>query len=226
MRSMFVVDICEFEVELYFLQFLWFIILMFILFGLVLVGVYVVLFIIIVIFLLNLWLNSLILVVFVIGVLFCFGQVVQLVNLVCWIKKFVCDVEVGGVFVFLVLLVMLFRLCGVWMQLLNLLLCLIFDLVVICIDEDCDIICYLGNIFIFFGFLGIFWGLVMMVLVLVEIIWLLNLGEGESGVDVFFKFQQGLEFQFDGMGIVFLLLLFGFVGLLVVGLLELFVGYG
>ena len=220
------VDIREPEAEPYFSQPLRPITSMLISLGLVSAGAYVALPIITAIFSSNPWLNSLILAVFVIGVLSCFGQVVQLVNSVRWIKKFARDAEVGGAPALLAPLATLLRSRGARMQLSNSSSRSILDSVATRIDEDRDITRYLGNTLIFLGLLGTFWGLATTVPALVETIRSLNPGEGESGVDVFSKLQQGLESQLDGMGTAFSSSLLGLAGSLVVGLLELFAGHG
>ena len=220
------VDIREPEAEPYFSQPLRPITSMLISLGLVSAGAYVALPIITAIFSSNPWLNSLILAVFVIGVLSCFGQVVQLVNSVRWIKKFARDAEVGGAPALLAPLATLLRSRGARMQLSNSSSRSILDSVATRIDEDRDITRYLGNTLIFLGLLGTFWGLATTVPALVETIRSLNPGEGESGVDVFSRLQQGLESQLDGMGTAFSSSLLGLAGSLVVGLLELFAGHG
>ena len=220
------VDIREPEAEPYFSQPLRPITSMLISLGLVSAGAYVALPIITAIFSSNPWLNSLILAVFVIGVLSCFGQVVQLVNSVRWIKKFARDAEVGGAPALLAPLATLLRSRGARMQLSNSSSRSILDSVATRIDEDRDITRYLGNTLIFLGLLGTFWGLATTVPALVDTIRSLNPGEGESGVDVFSKLQQGLESQLDGMGTAFSSSLLGLAGSLVVGLLELFAGHG
>ena len=219
-------DIREPEAEPFFSQPLRPVTSMLVSLGLVAAGVYVGLPIITAIFASNPWLNGLILVVFVIGVLSCFGQVVQLVNSVRWIKKFARDAEVGGAPALLAPLATLLRSRGARMQLSNSSSRSILDSVGTRIDEDRDITRYLGNTLIFLGLLGTFWGLASTVPALVETIRSLNPGEGESGLDVFAKLQQGLESQLDGMGTAFSSSLLGLAGSLVVGLLELFAGHG
>jgi hypothetical protein len=94
------------------------------------------------------------------------------------------------------------------------------------IDEDREITRYIGNVLIFLGLLGTFYGLATTVPALVETIRSLNPGEGESGADIFARLQSGLEAQLGGMGTAFSSSLLGLAGSLIVGLLELFAGHG
>ena len=220
------VDIRDPEAEPFFSQPLRPVTSMLIALGLVAAGAYVALPIIVAIFSSNPWLNSLILAVFIIGILSCFGQVVQLINSVRWIKKFARDAEVGGAPALLAPLATLLRSRGARMQLSNSSSRSILDSVANRIDEDRDITRYLGNTLIFLGLLGTFWGLATTVPALVETIRSLNPGEGESGLNIFSKLQKGLESQLDGMGTAFSSSLLGLAGSLVVGLLELFASHG
>jgi len=94
------------------------------------------------------------------------------------------------------------------------------------IDEDREITRYIGNVLIFLGLLGTFYGLATTVPALVETIRSLSPEEGESGAEVFGRLQKGLEAQLGGMGTAFSSSLLGLAGSLVVGLLELFAGHG
>ncbi|OUD09355.1 biopolymer transporter ExbB [Marivivens niveibacter] len=178
------------------------------------------------IFLSNPYLNGLILTVFVIGVVSCFGQVVQLVRSVGWIKKFARDLDVQGAPVLLAPLATLLRSRGARMQISSTSARSILDSVASRIDEDREITKYLGNTLIFLGLLGTFYGLATTVPALVDTIRSLNADEGASGADVFAKLQVGLESQLGGMGTAFSSSLLGLAGSLIVGLLELFAGHG
>jgi hypothetical protein len=102
----------------------------------------------------------------------------------------------------------------------------ILDSVAQRIDEDREITRYIGNVLIFLGLLGTFYGLATTVPALVETIRSLNPGDGEDGADIFARLQSGLESQLGGMGTAFSSSLLGLAGSLVVGLLELFAGHG
>lgn len=177
----------------------------------------------------NPYLNGVILAVFVLGVLSCFRQVVQLGNSVGWIEGFAADrsgMDIAKVPGLLAPLATLLRSRGARMQLSATSSRSILDSVAQRIDEDREITRYLGNVLIFLGLLGTFYGLATTVPALVETIKGLNPAPGESGTAVFTRLQAGLESQLGGMGTAFSSSLLGLAGSLVVGLLELFAGHG
>ncbi len=177
----------------------------------------------------NVWLNGVILTVFVLGILSCFRQVVQLMRSVQWIEDFAGQVkgqEIVKVPGLLAPLATLLRSRGARMQLSASSSRSILDSVAQRIDEDREITRYLGNVLIFLGLLGTFYGLATTVPALVETIRGLNPAEGESGTEVFTRLQIGLEAQLGGMGTAFSSSLLGLAGSLVVGLLELFATHG
>lgn len=177
----------------------------------------------------NPYLNSVIASVFVLGVLSCFRQVIQLGRSVNWIEGFASQnpghemVKAPGL---LAPLATLLRSRGARMQLSASSSRSILDSVGQRIDEDREITRYLGNVLIFLGLLGTFYGLATTVPALVETIRGLNPQEGESGTAVFSRLQAGLEAQLGGMGTAFSSSLLGLAGSLVVGLLELFATHG
>lgn len=177
----------------------------------------------------NPYLNAVIGTVFVLGVLSCFRQVIQLGRSVNWIEGFASQnpghemVKAPGL---LAPLATLLRSRGARMQLSASSSRSILDSVAQRIDEDREITRYLGNVLIFLGLLGTFYGLATTVPALVETIRGLNPEEGESGTAVFTRLQAGLEAQLGGMGTAFSSSLLGLAGSLVVGLLELFATHG
>ncbi|MBM1220091.1 biopolymer transporter ExbB [Ponticoccus sp. SC2-23] len=177
----------------------------------------------------NPYLNSVIASVFVLGVLSCFRQVIQLGRSVNWIEGFASQnpghemVKAPGL---LAPLATLLRSRGARMQLSASSSRSILDSVAQRIDEDREITRYLGNVLIFLGLLGTFYGLATTVPALVDTIRGLNPQEGESGTAVFSRLQAGLEAQLGGMGTAFSSSLLGLAGSLVVGLLELFATHG
>ena len=184
---------------------------------------------IIAIFQSNLYLNGVIFGVFVLGVLSCFNQVFLLMNSVRWIERFAR--EAGGHSYsaapsLLAPLATLLRQRGARTQVSSSSGRSILDSVAQRIDEDREITRYIGNVLIFLGLLGTFYGLATTVPALVETIRSLNPGEGESGADIFARLQSGLEAQLGGMGTAFSSSLLGLAGSLIVGLLELFAGHG
>ena len=177
----------------------------------------------------NPYLNGFILGVFVLGVMSCFNQVFLLMNSVRWIERFARDA--GGHSYstapsLLAPLATLLRSRGARTQVSSSSGRSILDSVAQRIDEDREITRYIGNVLIFLGLLGTFYGLATTVPALVETIRSLNPGEGESGADIFGRLQSGLEAQLGGMGTAFSSSLLGLAGSLIVGLLELFAGHG
>lgn len=177
----------------------------------------------------NPYLNGVILVVFILGVLSTFGQVWQLMKSVQWLDRFAAA-RVGANLVqppsLLAPLATLLNSLGARMQISSTSSRSIQDSVAQRIDEDREITRYIGNVLIFLGLLGTFYGLATTVPALVETIRSLAPTEGESGAEVFGRLQQGLEAQLGGMGTAFSSSLLGLAGSLVVGLLELFAGHG
>ena len=177
----------------------------------------------------NPYLNGVILGVFVLGVLSCFNQVFLLMNSVRWIERFAQDAgghSYSAAPSLLAPLATLLRSRGARTQVSSSSGRSILDSVAQRIDEDREITRYIGNVLIFLGLLGTFYGLATTVPALVETIRSLNPGEGESGADIFARLQSGLEAQLGGMGTAFSSSLLGLAGSLIVGLLELFAGHG
>lgn len=177
----------------------------------------------------NPYLNGVILGVFVLGVLSCFNQVFLLMNSVRWIERFAKDAgghSYSAAPSLLAPLATLLRSRGARTQVSSSSGRSILDSVAQRIDEDREITRYIGNVLIFLGLLGTFYGLATTVPALVETIRSLNPGEGESGADIFARLQSGLEAQLGGMGTAFSSSLLGLAGSLIVGLLELFAGHG
>jgi len=177
----------------------------------------------------NPYLNGVILLVFIIGVLSCINQVLLLIKSVRWIERFARDAgghSYSAAPSLLAPLATLLRSRGARTQISSTSSRSILDTVAQRIDEDREITRYIGNVLIFLGLLGTFYGLATTVPALVETIRSLNPGDGEDGADIFARLQSGLESQLDGMGTAFSSSLLGLAGSLVVGLLELFAGHG
>lgn len=184
----------------------------------------------------NPWLNGAILIVFALGVLTCFWQVAQLINSVSWIERFAAgklgyaqqDQPAG--YSAPRLLAPLAALLGsrgpIGTTISTESARSIQDSVATRIDEARDITRYLGNLLIFLGLLGTFYGLATTVPAIVETIRTLAPEQGESGVEVFDKLMHGLETQLGGMATAFSSSLLGLAGSLVVGLLDLFASHG
>ncbi|MFN3663599.1 biopolymer transporter ExbB [Yoonia sp.] len=181
------------------------------------------------IFLSNPYLNGVILAVFVLGVLSCFNQVFLLMTSVRWIEDFAREISGHNLTIapsLLAPLATLLRSRGARTQISSSSARSILDSVAQRIDEDREITRYIGNVLIFLGLLGTFYGLATTVPALVETIRSLNPGDNESGADIFSRLQDGLEDQLGGMGTAFSSSLLGLAGSLIVGLLELFAGHG
>ncbi|MTH79307.1 hypothetical protein [Paracoccus aestuariivivens] len=188
------------------------------------------------IFAANPLLNGAILVVFALGVLTCFWQVAQLINSVSWIERFAAGKlgygtnEQAPGSTAPRLLAPLAQLLGsrgpVGATITTDSARSILESLATRIDEARDITRYLGNLLIFLGLLGTFYGLATTVPAIVETIRTLAPEQGESGVEVFDKLMHGLETQLGGMATAFSSSLLGLAGSLVVGLLELFASHG
>ncbi len=177
----------------------------------------------------NPYLNGVILAVFVLGVISCINQVYLLIKSVRWIEQFAKETGGHGYTAapsLLAPLATLLRSRGARTQVSSSSGRSILDSVAQRIDEDREITRYIGNVLIFLGLLGTFYGLATTVPALVETIRALNPGDGESGADIFARLQSGLESQLGGMGTAFSSSLLGLAGSLIVGLLELFAGHG
>ena len=172
----------------------------------------------------NPYLNGVILGVFVLGVLSCINQVWELIKSVQWIERFAK--HTGGHSYtsapsLLAPLATLLGARGARSQISSTSSRSILDSVAQRIDEDREITRYIGNVLIFLGLLGTFYGLATTVPALVETIRALD---ASGGGDIFARLQSGLESQLGGMGTAFSSSLLGLAGSLVVGLLELFAG--
>ena len=177
----------------------------------------------------NPWLNGFIAGVFLLGVVTCFWQLVQLAQSVVWIKGFVGrrdGFDAASAPQLLAPLAALLAQRAARMQISTISQRSILDSVATRLDEAREITRYLGNLLIFLGLLGTFYGLATTIPAMVDTIRNLAPEEGESGVDVFSKLMKGLESQLGGMGTAFSSSLMGLAGSLVVGLLDLFAGHG
>ena len=202
--------------------------LMLIVLGLASFGVFVALPKVLPVFQANPWLNGFIFIVFVIGVLSCFWQVFQLIGSVRWIESFASGGSRGERRApsLLAPLAALLRSRAARMQLGSSSTRSILDSVGQRIDEEREITRYIGNLLIFLGLLGTFYGLATTVPAVVETIRSLSPQEGEESLAVFNRLMTGLEAQLGGMGVAFASSLLGLAGSLIVGLLELFAGHG
>ena len=177
----------------------------------------------------NVLLNGFIAAVFLFGVMTCFWQVLILAQSVSWIEDFVRHVPGHDATKpprLLAPLASLLRSRGAKMQISSSSSRSILESVSTRIDEARDITRYMGNLLVFLGLLGTFYGLATTVPAVVETIRSLAPQDGETGLEVFEKLMSGLESQLGGMGTAFSSSLLGLAGSLVIGLLELFAGHG
>ncbi len=177
----------------------------------------------------NLLLNASILGVFAVGVISCFWQVVAVGRSVGWIQGFAGQrpgVDVADAPLLLAPLAALLGSRGAGMQISTSSQRSILDSVATRVDESREITHYLGNLLIFLGLLGTFWGLATTVPAMVETIQNLSPQAGEAGSAVFSRLMKGLESQLGGIGTAFSSSLLGLAGSLVIGLLDLFAGHG
>ncbi len=180
------------------------------------------------VFLANPLLNGFIAFVFVSGVFACFYQIFELIGSVSWIEGFASNRpghEMVKVPRLLAPLAALLRSRGAQMQISSTSSRSILDSVATRIDEARDITRYLGNLLIFLGLLGTFWGLATTVPAVVDTIRSLAPQEGEGPSEIFSRLMSGLEAQLGGMGVAFASSLLGLAGSLIVGLLELFANH-
>jgi len=174
-------------------------------------------------------LNGFIFFVFVLGVAATFGQVLSLFRSVRWIEGFAGLREghdANSPPTLLAPLASLLRERGAHGQISSTSASSILDSVATRVDEGREITRYIVNLLIFLGLLGTFYGLATTVPAVVDTIKSLDLGSGESSIDVVSRLMDGLESQLGGMGVAFASSLLGLAGSLVVGLLELFASHG
>ncbi|MEE8516389.1 MAG: flagellar motor protein MotA [Alphaproteobacteria bacterium] len=88
------------------------------------------------------------------------------------------------------------------------------------LDESRDISRYLIGLLIFLGLLGTFWGLLLTINSVNDVISNLSVGSGTMG-DIFTNLKIGLKAPLGGMGTAFSSSLFGLAGSLVLGFLDL-----
>ncbi|KFI31588.1 biopolymer transporter ExbB [Haematobacter missouriensis] len=180
----------------------------------------------------NVWLNGSILFVFLVGVVACFWQVGQLMAAVNWIEGFAHNRPGYVASRPPKLLVPLATLLGQRtpgagrLQLSSTSARSILESVGARMEEMRDITRYLGNLLIFLGLLGTFFGLATTVPAVVRTIGALSPQPGEESLAVFGRLMQGLNSQLGGMGTAFASSLLGLSGSLVIGLLEIFASHG
>lgn len=93
------------------------------------------------------------------------------------------------------------------------------------LEESRDVARYMTGLLIFLGLLGTFWGLLVTVGSVNQVIGGLDVGQAEPGAAVFERLQESLEGPLSGMATAFSSSLFGLAGALVLGFLDLQAGH-
>lgn len=93
------------------------------------------------------------------------------------------------------------------------------------LEESRDVARYMTGLLIFLGLLGTFWGLLVTVGSVNQVIGGLEAGQAEPGAAVFERLKAGLESPLSGMATAFSSSLFGLAGALVLGFLDLQAGH-
>jgi hypothetical protein len=170
----------------------------------------------------NVGLNSLIIFVLVIGILLTFRQVIRLFPEVEWVNGFrLADpgLAVGRPPVLLAPMASILGDRMGRMAISSTMMRGILDSIATRLDEARDISRYMTGLLVFLGLLGTFWGLIVTVGSVGNVINTLKVG-GDSQA-VFDSLREGLAAPLSGMGISFSSSLFGLAGSLVLGFLDL-----
>jgi len=177
-------------------------------------------------FLANPGLNGLIVGVFVVGVVIVFRQVIRLEPEVKWIESQNRSDDSLSVRKPPELLAPMAAMLGEKrgkMSLSAVSMRTLLDGIAVRLDESRDVTRYLTGLLIFLGLLGTFWGLLQTVTSIGAAIGALSVGSGDMGV-LFDNLKQGLEAPLHGMGTAFSSSLFGLIGSLILGFLDLQAG--
>jgi hypothetical protein len=170
----------------------------------------------------NVGLNSLIVFVLFIGILLTYRQVVRLFPEVEWVNGFrLADpgLAVGRAPVLLAPMASILGDRMGRMAISSTMMRGILDSIATRLDEARDISRYMTGLLVFLGLLGTFWGLIVTVGSVGNVINTLKVG-GDSQA-VFDSLREGLAAPLSGMGISFSSSLFGLAGSLVLGFLDL-----
>ena len=173
-------------------------------------------------FLSNVGLNTLIIAVLLIGILLAFRQVIRLIPEVDWVNGFRLADPGLAVERPPVLLAPMASILGDRMGRMSMSSTMmrgILDSIATRLDEARDISRYMTGLLVFLGLLGTFWGLIVTVGSVGNVINSLKVGgDAES---IFESLREGLAAPLSGMGISFSSSLFGLAGSLVLGFLDL-----
>jgi hypothetical protein len=173
-------------------------------------------------FMSNVGLNTLILCVLAIGIVLAFRQVIRLIPEVEWVNSFRLADPGLAVERPPVLLAPMASILGDRMGRMSISSTMmrgILDSIATRLDEARDISRYMTGLLVFLGLLGTFWGLIVTVGSVGNVINSLKVGgDAES---IFESLREGLAAPLSGMGISFSSSLFGLAGSLILGFLDL-----
>lgn len=179
-------------------------------------------------FMANAVLNGGILLVFFIGILHVFRMVHSLGPEVAWIDNFRRDQVTSGAIPRLLspMATMLGERSerGLSLSLSTTAMRTLLDGIATRLDERREFSRYMIGLLVFLGLLGTFWGLLITVRSVGDVIGGLNIGGGDAG-RMFDELKTGLAAPLGGMGTAFSSSLFGLAGSLVLGLLDLQAGH-
>ena len=99
----------------------------------------------------------------------------------------------------------------------------LLDGIALRLDESREIARYMTAVLIFLGLLGTFWGLILTIGSIADVIAALDVGSGNM-TEIFANLKAGLAAPLSGMGTAFSSSLFGLAGSLVLGFLDLQAG--
>lgn len=174
-------------------------------------------------FLYNPWLNGMIVGVLLAGILYVFWNLIRLKPEIDWIESFIesegratTDREPR----LLAPMAHMLREQQGRISLSTMSMRLLLDGIAARLEETREISRYMIGLLVFLGLLGTFWGLLLTVQSVGEVIAGLDVGEGNPA-EGFDKLTSGLEKPLTGMGTAFSSSLFGLAGSLVLGFLEL-----
>ncbi len=176
----------------------------------------------------NPWFNALIAFVLVIGVVHNFQQVIKLFKEISWIENFRNSKEIKKAEIITPLLAPMARMLSKKGSKLLTLSAIsmrsLLDSIGNRLEESRDISRYLIGLLIFLGLLGTFWGLLVTVSSVSDVIKGMS-ADGESSLLLFENLKTGLQQPLSGMGIAFSSSLFGLAGSLMLGFLDLQAGH-
>jgi hypothetical protein len=173
-------------------------------------------------FLSNILLNSLIIFVLIVGIILTFRQVIRLFPEVAWVNGFRLADPGLAMDRPPVLLAPMASILGDRMgrmAISSTMLRGILDSIATRLDEARDISRYMTGLLVFLGLLGTFWGLIVTVGSVGNVINTLKVGGDAQAT--FDSLREGLAAPLTGMGISFSSSLFGLAGSLVLGFLDL-----